>query len=254
MPRSNRSIRQARRKTAGFSSDKNSSVTAAHVILLGLIPPAYVVGSIPFGLLVARTRGVDPRKAGSGNIGATNVGRLLGGKFFAIVFILDLLKGLIPMLAAGAVLAAFRGSPSEYRATDFLLWLLVGFASIVGHMFSVFLKFSGGKGVSTSTGVLLGLFPYYTLPGLAAIFVFLVVFKLTRYVSVAAMLGSVSFVLAYVGIALALRWPILGSQWPLLAFACIVVAMIVYRHRGNIARLRAGTENRFGTPRQGQHA
>src|SRR2546422_4887359 len=133
-------------------------------LLLILIPIAYLIGSIPFGLIVGHSKGVDPRKAGSGNIGATNVGRLLGGKFFALVFTLDLLKGLIPTAVAAVPLhGAFltRG--------DFVLWLLVGFATIVGHMFSVFLNFHGGKGVATSTGVLLGVFPYFTYPGLVAI-------------------------------------------------------------------------------------
>lgn len=229
-------------------------MTAAHAILLGLIVPAYVLGSVPFGLMVARTRGVDPRQAGSGNIGATNVGRLLGGKFFAVVFSLDLLKGLVPMIAAAGVLAAFNGATSDYRAVDFLLWLLVGFSAIFGHMFSLFLKFTGGKGVATSSGVILGLFPYYTFAGLIAIGVWVVVFKMTRYVSVASMLGAVALVLAYVGIALARGWPLVGEQWPLLFFACLVTAMIIYKHRGNLARLRAGTENRFGTPRESQRA
>src|SRR5688572_25428010 len=109
---------------------------AAQVALL--VPAAYLLGSVPFGLMVALTRGVDPRKTGSGNIGATNVGRLLGLRFFAIVFTLDLLKGLLPMLAAGWVL---RGEPESPR--KYLLWLAVGFAAIAGHMFSVFLKFKG---------------------------------------------------------------------------------------------------------------
>jgi glycerol-3-phosphate acyltransferase PlsY len=219
----------------------------AHAILLALVPIAYLLGSIPFGLIVARTRGIDPRTAGSKNIGATNVGRLLGGKFFAIVFTLDLLKGLIPTLAAGWVLLTFQGRPQAYRAQDYALWLLVGFAAIFGHMFSVFLKFKGGKGVATSTGVLLGLFPYYTLPGLVSILIFLILFKLTRYVSVASMAGAASFAFAYLGIGLAMHWPVLGAQWPLLAFAILMAALIIYKHRGNLARLRAGTENRIGS-------
>lgn len=219
---------------------------APHAILLGLVPVAYVIGSIPFGLLVAKTRGVDPRKAGSGNIGATNVGRLLGGKFFVIVFTLDLLKSLLPMLAAGLVLKTLGRSSDTFGPQDYGLWLLVGFAAILGHMFSLFLKFKGGKGVATSTGVILGLFPYYTLPAIVALAGFVLLFKLTRYVSVASMGGSIIFVLAYVGIAIALHWPILGAQWPLLAFAGVIAAMIIYKHRGNLARLRAGTENRFG--------
>jgi len=233
---------------------KLRAVTGAHAILLGMVPPAYVIGCVPFGLLVARTRGVDPRKAGSGNIGATNVGRLLGGKFFAIVFVLDVLKGLVPMLAAAAVLATFGGHRSDYRATDYLLWLLVGLAAILGHMFSLFLGFKGGKGVATSTGVILGLFPYFTIPGVIAAGIWLILFKLTRYVSVASMVGAVSFVLAYVGIALAMQWRLTREQWPLFFFASLIAAMIIYKHRGNLARLRAGTEHRFGTPRERQHA
>lgn len=227
-------------------------MTAAHAILLGLIVPAYLLGSVPFGLIVARTRGIDPRKAGSGNIGATNVGRLLGGKFFAIVFTLDLFKSLAPMIAAGLVLRLFVGDPRSYQPADYGLWLLVGFAAIAGHMFSVFLGFKGGKGVATSTGVILGLFPYYTLPALIAVIAFIVLFKVTRYVSVSSMVGSIIFVLAYLGVGLALRWPVFGSQWPLLAFAILMAALIVYKHRGNLARLRAGTEHRFGTQSSGE--
>ena len=209
-------------------------------LLLVLIPIAYLIGSVPFGLIVAKTRGVDPRKAGSGNIGATNVGRLLGGKFFAIVFTLDLLKGLVPMIVAGV---AIGNSSRDWQL--YLLWLLVGFAAIVGHMFSIFLKFTGGKGVATSTGVLLGLFPYYTLPGVVAVAVWLLVFLPLRYVSLASMLGSVAFALAYMGIGLMNRWDIFGQQLPLLVFAWVVAGLIVYKHKGNIARLRAGTEHRF---------
>lgn len=221
-------------------------MTAAHAILLALVPLAYLLGSVPFGLMVARTRGIDPRQAGSGNIGATNVGRLLGRKYFAIVFTLDLVKGLLPMLAAAGVLATFAMTQPSYRAQDYGLWLLVGFAAISGHMFSVFLKFKGGKGVATSAGVILGLFPYYTIPAVFAILAFVIVFMLTRYVSLASIIGSALFSLAYLAIGLALHWPVFGEQWPLLVFAVLMGAMIIYRHRGNLARLRAGTESRIG--------
>src|SRR5258705_11427307 len=99
--------------------------------LAALIVGSYFLGSVPFGLIVGLSKGIDPRKAGSGNIGATNVGRLLGGKFFALVFILDLLKGLLPMLAAAWMLQNKNRSQ-----VDYILWLLVGFAAICGHMFS----------------------------------------------------------------------------------------------------------------------
>src|SRR5689334_6644328 len=187
------------------------------VLALGLVPLAYVLGSVPFGLIVGKSRGVDPRNAGSGNIGATNVGRLLGKKFFALVFILDLLKGLIPMLAAALVL---RHESPDRRT--YLLWLAVGFAAIVGHMFSLFLGFKGGKGVATSTGVLLGLWPYYTIPGLIGAAIWIVSFKIWPYVSLASILGAALFPVAYICLGLALGWDVFGAQLPLLIFAVVV--------------------------------
>src|SRR5436305_7679544 len=117
-----------------------------HQLLL-LAAMSYFLGSIPFGLIVGLAKGVDPRKAGSGNIGATNVARLLGKRFFFVVFTLDLLKGLLPMLAAAFVVRRYVAVPD---ATIYLLWILVGFAAILGHMFSCFIGFKGGKGVATS--------------------------------------------------------------------------------------------------------
>jgi glycerol-3-phosphate acyltransferase PlsY len=205
-----------------------------------LIPIAYLIGSIPFGLLVGKARGIDVRTAGSGNIGATNVGRLLGGKFFALVFTLDVLKGLAPMLIAGTIL---HGQP--HSQMTYLLWLLVGFASILGHMFSLFLKFKGGKGVATSTGVILGLYPYYTLPAVVAIVIFVAAFLLTRYVSVGSILGSAGFAVAYFVIGTIQKWDVTGQQLPLLAFAVLVAVLIILKHRTNISRLMAGTEHKF---------
>lgn len=216
-------------------------MTAAQQIGI-LAPIAYVLGSIPFGLIVGKAKGVDPRKAGSGNIGATNVGRLLGKKFFAIVFTLDMIKGLAPMLVA-----AFLLPPDPQRSQNtFLLWLAVGFATIIGHMFSIFLGFKGGKGVATSCGVLLGLWPYYTIPGVVAIVIWIVSFLTWRYISLASIFGAIAFPIAYVVIGVGLHWDILGTQLPLLIFAAAMAALITYKHRSNIARLRAGTELRAG--------
>ncbi len=209
-----------------------------------LVPLAYLLGSIPFGLMVGKSKGVDPRKAGSGNIGATNVGRLLGKKFFAIVFVLDLLKGLLPMLAAALVL---RNESLDRRT--YLLWLAVGFAAILGHMFSLFLGFKGGKGVATSTGVLLGLWPYFTIPAFVGALVWTVTFKLWRYVSLSSILGSCAFPIAYVVVGLLRGWDVFGAQLPLLIFAVLMAGLIGYKHRSNIARLRAGTELRAGHTR-----
>jgi len=99
--------------------------------------------------------------------------------------------------------------------------------------------------VATSTGVLLGLFPYYTIPGLAAIGLWIVLFMIWRYVSLASMIGTTAFAILYIVIGGAMGWDVFGVQWPLLVFAWVVAGLIVYKHRGNIARLRAGTEHRF---------
>ena len=212
------------------------------VLLITFIIPAYLLGSVPFGLLVGKTKGIDPRTAGSGNIGATNVGRLLGRKFFFLVFALDLLKSFVPMVVASIV--ANRVAPSQRGWALYCLWFLVGAAAVFGHMFSVFLKFKGGKGVSASAGVMLGLIPYYTLPGLLGVGVFVLVLKLSRFVSLASMIGASSFPIFYVVIGLAFGWPVFGAQLPLLVFAVVMVVLIVYRHRSNIGRLRAGTESK----------
>jgi glycerol-3-phosphate acyltransferase PlsY len=213
--------------------------------LLLLALGAYLLGSVPFGLLVGLARGVDVRVAGSGNIGATNVGRLLGGKFFILTFILDLLKSLLPMLVATWLLRRQLGPPDSYATRHYVLWLTVGFAAVLGHMFPVFLRFRGGKGVATSAGFMLGLWPYYTIPALFAIGIFALALLAWRYMSLASILGAVAFPIAYALVSLALGWDILGRQWPLLALGVLVAALVTYKHRGNLARLRAGTEPKF---------
>jgi glycerol-3-phosphate acyltransferase PlsY len=207
---------------------------------LVLIVVAYLVGSIPFGLIVGKLKGIDPRTAGSGNIGATNLGRLLGGKYFALVFTLDLLKGLLPMLAAAILV---RGLPTHEK--PYLLWMAVGMAAVLGHLFPIYLKFKGGKGVATSAGVVLGLWPFYTLPGIAVVLVFLITFKVTKTVSLGSIAACVGFPIAFIVIGLAMGWPVFGKQLPLLVFATLLSGLIIYRHRSNIARLISGTENSF---------
>src|SRR3954471_10826000 len=184
--------------------------------LLLLIPLAYLVGSIPFGLLVGLAKGVDPRTAGSGNIGATNVARLLGRKFFFLVFFLDMLKSMVPMVIASAIVGRI---PAEQRdAQVYLLWLAVGFAAILGHMFSVFLRFKGGKGVATSAGVMLGVFPDYTLAAIAVLVVFAICFAIWRTVSLGSVVAASAFPILYVAVCLLRGQLVLGERWPLLAF------------------------------------
>jgi glycerol-3-phosphate acyltransferase PlsY len=214
--------------------------------LIALIPLAYVLGSIPFGLVIGKRHGVDVRLAGSKNIGATNVARVLGHKkYFFQVFFLDLAKSFVPMLVASMIV---RQIPLASRdRTVYLLWLLVGFAAVLGHMFSMFLKFKGGKGVATSAGLMLGLIPYYALPGLLAVIVFVLVFFPTRYISLGSIVAACAFPVLFLLLGKIRAWDVWGAQLPLAIFAFVIALLIVWKHRTNISRLLAGTENRFKT-------
>jgi acyl phosphate:glycerol-3-phosphate acyltransferase len=212
--------------------------------LLILIPLSYLLGSIPFGLLVGLAKGIDVRTAGSRNIGATNVRRLLGNKFGYLVFFLDLGKSFVPMVIASLIV---RHIPNQNWQV-YLLWLSVGFAAVLGHMFSVFLKFKGGKGVASSAGMMLGLYPYYTTPGLIAIGIFVVVLILGNMISLGSIVAAGLFPVIYLLLGLYKNWPVFGSQLPLLIFACLIAILIALKHRTNIARIRAGTENKFRKP------
>ena len=202
---------------------------------------AYVVGSTPSGVILARFRGVDLRKVGSGNVGATNVGRALGHRWGYLCFCLDVMKGLLPTLAAGILLR----TQEPPTATQQAAWLATGCAAIAGHVFSFYLKFRGGKGVATSLGVVLGIFPYFTWAGLAARGVWVAVTLTSRYVS----LGSITAAVVFLPIFAAFNWSRLGALWPMALFAGVMIALIVVRHRENIRRLLAGQENRIGRGR-----
>lgn len=207
------------------------------------IAAAYLLGSIPFGLLIAKSHGKDLRKIGSGNIGATNVARALGKKWAYVCFVLDVLKGLLPMaLMPVAGLVDADSGPAGLG-----LWMLAGAAAILGHVFPVYLRFKGGKGVATSLGVVLGLWPYFTLSGAAAFAVWGVCLLTWRYVSLASIIAAVAFpFFLLASITVAEPWSI-ERLWPLLAAATLLALLIVVRHRENIRRLLQGTENKIGS-------
>lgn len=199
---------------------------------------AYLLGSIPFGLLIAKAHGKDLRSIGSGNIGATNVSRALGRKWAYVCFALDVLKGLLPMLATLLI-----AKPDSILTL--WLWLVVGCSAILGHIFPIYLKFKGGKGVATSFGVALGLWPYYTVCVLFAFLVWIVVVLVWRYVSLASIAASVTFIVALIAaIIIKLNWEF-GNLWPILITAVAIPVMVIVRHRENIKRLRAGTESKI---------
>ncbi|MEP7072166.1 MAG: glycerol-3-phosphate 1-O-acyltransferase PlsY [Verrucomicrobiota bacterium] len=197
----------------------------------------YFLGSCPNGYLIGRARGVDIRLFGSGNIGATNVLRVLGKKWGYLVFFLDTLKGFLAVRAASGL--AFITPPISQPE---IVGIVAGLACILGHTFPVWLRFRGGKGVATSAGVLLGLMPIAVI---SVFFVWLVLFKITRYVSIASIVAAAALPLF---VALYLRLHALTGT-TLLPFSILIAGVVIWRHRSNIGRLLQGEEERFGNKR-----
>jgi acyl phosphate:glycerol-3-phosphate acyltransferase len=203
------------------------------------IVTAYLLGSVPFAFLIAWAYGKDLRTIGSGNLGATNLARAVGRKWGYLCFALDVLKGLAPMALVGVIL----GVPDHPMALA--LWLLVGIAAILGHIFPVYLGFKGGKGVATSFGVALGLWPYFTVPALIALAVWIAVVLLWRYVSLASICAAAAFPIALALGMLAVEHWHPTSLWPLLIAAVAIPVLVIVRHRENLRRLATGTESKI---------
>jgi glycerol-3-phosphate acyltransferase PlsY len=192
---------------------------------LAMLVASYLMGAIPTSYLAARWfRGIDLRQHGSGNLGATNVYRTLGAKFAIPVGLFDMAKGAVPVL----VLAPLA-STSTYFA------ILCGILAVVGHVFSVFVRFRGGKGVATASGVMLGLAPWAVLVAFVA---WAIVVRLTGYVSLGSIVGAAVLPIA--------AWLLQPARREFIWIEVVVAAAIILLHRANIRRLLAGTENRFG--------
>ena len=205
-------------------------------VIVGCCVIAVLVGGIPFGYLIGRLLLKDDiRNHGSGNIGATNVGRILGWKWGFVVLFLDALKGLLPTLAAKLYL--------QPRCSDELMQLatiLTGICCIVGHMYPIWLKLRGGKGVATALGVILVIAP---LASVVALGTFLIVFAASRIVGLASIISATSFTVA--------QMVIMGEkvfvleQLPMTLFSILVPALIVWKHRSNIMRMLHGDEKKL---------
>ena len=189
-----------------------------------LVAGAYLLGSVPFGLVLGRLRGVDVRTVGSGNIGATNVARSLGKRLGLLVLVLDALKGALPLLALRWLDLAARTSPFLVTAC--------GLAAICGHCFPVWLRFRGGKGVATSLGVFLAVSPAAT--GIAVV-IFAVLYAAFRIVSIGSLAAALAFPV--------LLW-LFGRPVAEIALSAAVLAIILLKHRGNIGRLLRREESK----------
>lgn len=191
-----------------------------------LLAASYLLGSVPSSYLVARwTRGIDLREHGSGNLGATNTFRVLGPRIAAPVMIFDVLKGFLPTF----LFARWDGDPAWSWA------LAYGAAAILGHMFSLYMHFRGGKGVATAAGVFLALAPQAVLP---ALLVWLIALRIWRMVSLASIGAAVTLI-----IALAVS----ETRLPIFLLGTVVALLVIYAHRRNIGRILRGEEFRFGT-------
>lgn len=194
---------------------------------------AYLLGSIPTGFLVAKGRGLDIRKVGSGNIGATNVFRMLGTPAGVFVLLADATKGLLAVLVVAPLFTSWFYPGAGPLARE---WFRVvgGLSAILGHNYTCWLHFRGGKGIATSAGTLAGLVPFSLIIILT---VWLVLFLLTRYVSLASIIAA--FVLPFA------TW-LTGQNTVLIAITAAMAVLAIYKHRSNIQRLLNGTENRIG--------
>lgn len=202
----------------------------------------YLVGGIPFGYLIAKAKaGIDIREHGSGNIGATNVGRILGLRYFLLVFVLDFLKGAVPV-ALALTLRARHADPESPTYTQYLcLPELIGVAAILGHMFPVYLNLRGGKGVATSIGVLLLLAP---IPALIGLMAWILMVLVSRMVS----LGSIVFALAFAVSHVLMAPDPWGHDRALTAVVLLASALVLIRHRQNVIRIFQGTESQVRFP------
>ena len=202
-----------------------------------LVPLAFLLGSIPFGLLLGKLKGIDIRQHGSGNIGATNVFRTLGKKPGILCLFLDFCKGLLPVIIADRLVP--DGSMGQS------IEVCTALAAILGHNYSPWLGFKGGKGIATSAGALAGLIPPIAL--VVLVIIFAVTTLTTKYVSVGSIVTAISLPILMI-FGSYYHGKIADGTWniPLFIFSLIAGSLAVWKHRTNIARLRAGTENKIG--------
>ena len=202
---------------------------------------AYLLGSVSFALMLGRLKGIDIRSQGSGNLGATNAGRVLGKKWGIGCCLLDLGKGLVPVLGYALSVNLAGHPPTSSAWAGALLWLMIGLAAVLGHVFPIWLKFKGGKGAATSFGALLGFWPVLTAPALASAVIWYAVTRKTAYVGLASVVAALSIPVMTIASGLIQQRPP-GEIAVYGGFTALLAALVVARHRSNLARLRTGTE------------
>lgn len=217
-----------------------------NVYLYLLLPAAFLIGSIPFGLIFTRNKGIDIRETGSKNIGATNVLRSAGKMPAAMTLLADLLKGAVPVFITGVVVAKITEGHeiAKFAVLSEDVWTgMVGLAAVLGHMFSLFLQFRGGKGVATGFGVLIVISP---VSALILLLVWIVVVYISKYVSFGSIVAVCLLPLVYL---------LQEATMVKVIFGAVLAVLITFKHSSNISKLVAGTESKIGKNRgKGQEA
>lgn len=192
---------------------------------------AYLIGAIPFAYIIASFKGIDIRKVGSGNVGATNVFRAVSKPLGILTFILDAAKGWLPVALSPLIFKLMSGTESQ----ELYLKVICGVAAVLGHTYPVYLSFRGGKGVATGAGALVSIAPYSLIVGLS---VWIITFVLSRYVALASIVSALSVAVS--------SWIFYGKDILLPIVLSSLTTIIIWRHKSNIVRLINGTEYKFG--------
>ncbi len=214
-----------------------------YLICATLVLASYIVGSLPFGFWISKSLGVDIRNQGSGNIGATNVLRTLGRKVGITVLILDISKGFLPVLIGSIII--FNQLPDSMLNKEEIkgtIYVLLAIGAILGHNYTFWLGFKGGKGIATSAGAIMPFLPEVLI---GSLFVWILFFFLSRYVAIASIAAAFSIPILTVSLDHNYLFPDINSSWPVISFGIIASIMAIWRHRSNIQRLIKGEEDQF---------
>ena len=214
-----------------------------YLICAALVLASYIVGSLPFGFWISKSLGVDIRNQGSGNIGATNVLRTLGRKVGITVLILDISKGFLPVLIGSIII--FNQLPDSMLNKEEIkgtIYVLLAIGAILGHNYTFWLGFKGGKGIATSAGAIMPFLPEVLI---GSLFVWILFFFLSRYVAIASIAAAFSIPILTISLDHNYLFPNINSSWPVISFGIIASIMAIWRHRSNIQRLIKGEEDQF---------
>lgn len=212
--------------------------------LVGILIAAFLCGSVPFALVIGRMKGVDIRRVGSGNIGATNLGRAIGRPWGIACFLLDALKGAAPVIVFGVWRGCWGVPLAEASGSASGEWVMVAAAAILGHVFSPWVGFKGGKGVATGFGAMVAMWPLLTWPLVGAFLGWAILLLASRYMSLSSVIAALVPPAVLLVQALQSGWP--PAAFPLLFATSLIAVLVAVRHRGNLRRLADGTEPKIG--------